>query len=229
MRSVAITSGPTREPLDDVRYLSNHSTGRLGLELAGAFVKAGYRVCFLHGPGSLRPEASDSIELRAFTTAESLGRQLIELFRGPGSPGMLLHAAAVADYAPVPVSGKLSSTGPELVVRMRPTPKLADRVRECFPELPMILFKLEAGIERAELHRRARATLERVGAFGIVANLAEQVGEAAHRADFLGRDGTLHALGSRAEIAAFLVGQTAAACEAVPSGGRGSQAGWSSA
>ena len=223
MRSVAITSGPTREPLDAVRYLSNQSTGRLGWELANAFVAAGYHVHFLCGPGSLRPEASESLDLLPFTSAESLGRLLIDLLSRPVSVGLLVHAAAVADYAPEPVSGKLPSTSSELVLRLRPTAKLADHVRECFPSLPMILFKLESGIERAELHRRARTTLERVAAFGIVANLAEQVGEITHRADFLGRDGTLHLLESRAEIAACVVREAASAFQAAPPGG------WSSA
>lgn len=218
MRSVAITSGPTQEPLDEVRYFSNRSTGRLGVELAASFAGAGYRVCFFHGPGALKPQASEAVALQPFTTAASLGRLLIDLFGRPGSPRLLVHAAAVADYAPEPVPGKLSSSEPELLLRLRPTPKLADLLRHCHPELPMILFKLESGIERAELHRRARATLERVGALGIVANLAEQVTETSHRADFLRRDGTLHSLETRSEIAACLVREADALFQPPPLG-----------
>lgn len=218
-RSVAITSGPSREPWDDVRYLSNVSSGRLGTALAEAFLSAGHRVSFLCGPGSFRPAPSPRLDLIPFTTAESLRDLLLAVFRRRPGPELLLHAAAVADFAPVPFSGKLSSSLDDPVLRLRPTPKVVDCVREACPELPILLFKLESGIERAELHRRARATSARVGAYGIVANLLQEVGESDHRADFLRWDGAVESLVGRRAIAACLLREAERAISSAASRG----------
>ncbi|MFH0946558.1 MAG: phosphopantothenoylcysteine decarboxylase [Planctomycetota bacterium] len=204
-RFVAITSGPSREPWDDVRFLSNVSSGRLGKFLTEAFLSNGHRVALLCGPGSVRPAPSPLLEVIPFTTAESLRDLLLAVLRRRSSPDLLVHAAAVADFAPIPCSGKLSSSLENPVLRLLPTPKVVDCIREACSDLPILLFKLESGIERSELHRRARATAARVGAYGIVANLLEEVGESEHRADYLRWDGTVESLHGRRAIAECLL------------------------
>ncbi len=205
---VLITSGPTREPIDDVRFVSNVSTGRLGVSVAQAFCHAGHEVLFLHGASSLVPAASEKVCAFEFGSAASLLELLERLVTDPArAPDVMIHAAAVADYAPVKVDGKIKSDRPELVIEMRPTPKIADRVKSMRPDLPLILFKLESGISREELHARARRTMERAGAEGIVANLLEEVGIDEHRADLLRRDGSSTILGSRGAIGSGLVAE----------------------
>jgi phosphopantothenoylcysteine synthetase/decarboxylase len=202
---IAITSGPTREPIDDVRYVSNVSTGRLGVAVAEAFLAAGHDVLFLRGEGSLAPAEREGLEVVTFGSAASLLALLEKrLTRDGGAPVAWIHAAAVADYAPAPVAGKLKSDRDELVLRMLPTPKIGDRIRARRDDLTIVMFKLESGIARDELERRARATLERAGADAIVANLLAEVG-AEHRALLLRRDGTRRELASREAIAAALV------------------------
>ncbi len=201
---VAITSGPTREPVDEVRYVSNVSTGTLGASIASAFLAAGHRVSFLSCIGSKRPPAHPGLEVIEFESAESLLAAIERTLAGQPHAA-LIHAAAVADYAPVRTAGKISSSEPELVLRMKPTPKIADRIRARFPSLPLVMFKLEAGIPRDELWARARRTMQRAGADAIVANLVAEVTPTSHRADLLRADGTTEALADRAAITSALV------------------------
>ncbi|MFG0316652.1 MAG: phosphopantothenoylcysteine decarboxylase [Planctomycetota bacterium JB042] len=203
-----VTSGPTREPVDDVRYVSNVSTGSLGTAIAEAFLAAGHEVVLCHGAGSKRPPESDRLTLVEFTSARSLLEALRAETAGEGAgprPDLLIHAAAVADYAPVFRAGKIKSTEPELTLRMTPTPKVVDRLRETAPDLPIVVFKLESGVAREELRARARRTMERVGAIAVVANLVEEVGPRGHRADLLRADGTVVEWQGREEISRGLV------------------------
>lgn len=206
---VLVTSGPTREPIDDVRYVSNLSTGALGTAVATAFATAGHDVLLLHGAGSLVPRPMKGLETIQFGSALSLLDALVRAASTAPVPDLLIHAAAVADYAPEPQRGKIKSSEPELVLRMTPTPKVVDRLREAVPSLPVIVFKLEAGISREELHARARATMRRVGAVAVVANLLAEVGPARHRADLLRADETVVEWEGRAAIARGLVVEAA--------------------
>lgn len=203
---VAITSGPTREPIDDVRFVSNVSTGRLGVALARAFHAAGHRVTMLHGLGSATPDpATPGLQLVPFETAESLLAALLRTFAGVDAPMLLIHAAAVADYAPMRSTGKIKSTAPELVVRMLPTPKVADAFRRERPTVPIVMFKLESGIGQDELRARAIATMRRVDAQAVVANLLSEVGPDAHRAELIRADGSMTAFDGRDDLSRGLV------------------------
>ena len=119
----------------------------------------------------------------------------------------LVLRAELADYAPVKTGGKLKSDRAALVIEMRPTPKIADRIHAMHPELPMIMFKLESGITREELHARARETARRAGARAIVANLLQDVSAGAHRADLLSDAGRCVTFETREEIASGLVSE----------------------
>lgn len=186
--------------------MSNVSTGRLGVAVARAFAAAGHRVTLLHGLGSATPDASaPDITLVPFESAASLLDALLRTFDGRSAPSLLIHAAAVADYAPVKIDGKIKSTAPELVVHMQPTPKVADAFRRARPHVPIVMFKLEAGITRDELRARATATMRRVDAQAVVANLLSEVGPDAHRAELIRADGSLTAFDGRDALARGLV------------------------
>jgi phosphopantothenoylcysteine decarboxylase/phosphopantothenate--cysteine ligase len=107
---ILITAGPTREYLDDVRYLSNASSGRMGYALAAACRRAGHDVVLVSGPVSLMPPPG--CELRSIETTD----QLLEVCRTewPNCDGVIA-TAAVCDYRPVErFSGKLAKTGASL-------------------------------------------------------------------------------------------------------------------
>jgi len=95
-RKVLITSGPTHEPLDPVRFIANHSTGKMGAALAEAFYKKGAAVCFIYGPGSKLP-AFPGIEKIPVTTAAQMYEASVKAF---DTVDIAVLAAAVADYTP---------------------------------------------------------------------------------------------------------------------------------
>jgi len=113
--TVLITSGPTREPLDPVRYLSNHSTGTMGKEIAYAAARQGAKVVFISGPVNTYPEHSH-IEVIHVETA-------LEMYDAVMANKMvadwLICAAAVSDFRPRVYSGekikKQDSTGQQSI------------------------------------------------------------------------------------------------------------------
>ena len=95
-RKVLITAGPTHEPLDPVRYLSNHSSGKMGFAIAEALVEAGAQVTLVAGPVNLSPPRD--VTFRQVTSArEMYDAVMTEL---PGQD-IFIGTAAVADYTPV--------------------------------------------------------------------------------------------------------------------------------
>jgi phosphopantothenoylcysteine decarboxylase/phosphopantothenate--cysteine ligase len=92
-RTVLVTAGPTREPLDPVRYLSNRSSGRMGYELAGEALRRGARVILISGPTSLFPPLD--AETKIVETAAEMAREVKKNF---ARADVLIMAAAVADF-----------------------------------------------------------------------------------------------------------------------------------
>ncbi|MBI3268151.1 MAG: phosphopantothenoylcysteine decarboxylase [Planctomycetes bacterium] len=155
---VIVTTGATREPLDDVRYLTNVSTGRFGYEAARAFHARGCDVRLL-GPPDLEERRWYALPFRAvpYTTVVDLQSKLHTAI-AERRPDALLMAAAVSDYAPrAAVSGKLSSADEELRLSLARTPKLLASLRErCGPETFLVGFKLLSGVPEEELRRVAQ-------------------------------------------------------------------------
>ena len=100
-RRVVITAGPTREPIDPVRYISNYSSGKMGYALASAARMAGADVVLVSGPVSI--EAPAGVEVRGVTTAQDM----LECASGAVDEGcdLFIATAAVADYRPDSCAG----------------------------------------------------------------------------------------------------------------------------
>jgi len=94
-RTVLVTAGPTREPIDPVRFLSNRSSGKMGYALAGEALRRGARVILVSGPTSLLPPFG--AEFRAVETAADMSR---EVKKNLPRTDILIMAAAVADFRP---------------------------------------------------------------------------------------------------------------------------------
>jgi phosphopantothenoylcysteine decarboxylase/phosphopantothenate--cysteine ligase len=114
---VVITAGPSREPIDPVRYISNRSSGKMGYALARAALNRGAEVALVSGPTTLQAPAG--ARLIAVTTAEEMRAAVLEEFHNCTA---LIMAAAVADYRPVEASGsKIKKSHGPLELRLEPT------------------------------------------------------------------------------------------------------------
>lgn len=205
-----VTAGGTREILDDVRAITNGSTGRLGVALARALAWRGVQVTLL-ASAEARLRAGvlpEGVEVVGFTDHASLGRALEAACTC--SPDVIFMAAAVADYAPEPASGKLRSAEATLTLTLHRTPKLLDQLAAWAPRARRIGFKLLSGVSDAELVRVARAQSARASLFATVANDAQRFGEGAHPALWVTADGVTPLDGPREVVADGLVAQALA-------------------
>jgi len=136
-----VTAGPTCEDLDDVRCLTNRSSGRMGYAVAAEAIGRAHQVELVSGPTELEPPAG--ARLTRVRGAEELLRECRRLF--PGADALVM-AAAVADYRPAErLPGKLRKSGGELVLRLVPTADvLAEMGRARRREQVLVGFALES-------------------------------------------------------------------------------------
>jgi phosphopantothenoylcysteine decarboxylase / phosphopantothenate---cysteine ligase len=114
--TLLITSGPTREKIDPVRYLTNRSSGRMGYALAEAALRRGARVLLVSGPTALRPPGA--AELTQVESAEQMRQAVLKLLP---EATIVIKTAAVSDYRPkAPASQKIKRTGP-MSLELEPT------------------------------------------------------------------------------------------------------------
>lgn len=95
-KHVLLTAGPTHEPIDPVRFIGNHSTGKMGIALANEFARRGAEVTLILGPSSLRPR--EEVRVLPVMTAEEMLRVAEDNI---GEADIAIFAAAVADYRPL--------------------------------------------------------------------------------------------------------------------------------
>ncbi len=114
--TVLVTAGPTREPIDPVRYLGNRSSGRMGYAVAEAALRRGARVILVSGPTALTPPTGT--EVMPVETAEQMQVAVMQHLR---AATIVIKAAAVADYRPKQqLDQKIKRTGP-LTLELEPT------------------------------------------------------------------------------------------------------------
>lgn len=105
-RHVVVTTGPTREPMDPVRFISNRSTGKQGLAVAQAALDAGARVTLIHGP--IAEPIPVGVKRVAVETTQQMGEAVLEAVRDADA---LFMVAAVADFRPgLPSQKKIKKT-----------------------------------------------------------------------------------------------------------------------
>jgi len=142
MATILLTAGPTRAFIDDVRFLSNASSGRMAAALAAAALARGHEVTIVSGPVHVAyPKAARVIPV--VTTAEMLAAALAELPRCEG----VIAAAAPCDFEPVrKVAGKIPRAGAGLALELKPTPDvIATLARKSPREQWFVAFALEPG------------------------------------------------------------------------------------
>ena len=176
-----VTAGPTYEPLDQVRRLTNLSTGRLGTELANFLTAHSHRVTLLIGQQASWQGERLAAQVETFTTANSL-RELLRALSGE-TVDAIFHTAAVSDFMFGKVwlrsaqgelteikQGKISTRQGTLIVELVPTPKIIGELRQWFPKTRLIGWKYEVDGERADVIHEAQKQIQTCLTDACVAN-----------------------------------------------------------
>jgi phosphopantothenoylcysteine synthetase/decarboxylase len=169
-KRVLITSGPTAVPIDEMRVITNRSTGEMGRLIAQAFASQGSRVTLLEGKAASSSIPLDkAITLKSFFYYDELAQLLSqEIKRGYD---IVIHAAAVSDFQlGKPFKGKLSS-GKTLRLELTPTKKLVDQIRKTSAKVFLVGFKLETKLTRAFILDKVKSLFKEAGCGLVVANV----------------------------------------------------------
>ena len=157
-----VTAGPTREPIDPVRFITNRSSGKQGFAVAAALQAAGASVTLIAGPST--EHCAAGIERVNVETAQQM---LDASLLAAGSADLLVAAAAVADYRMQTVATeKMKKSGEELTLQLVKNPDILAALRARYPQLFLVGFAAET--ERLEEH--ARGKLAKKGLDLIAAN-----------------------------------------------------------
>jgi phosphopantothenoylcysteine decarboxylase/phosphopantothenate--cysteine ligase len=197
---ILITAGPTREYLDDVRYLSNDSSGRMGYSLAEAARDAGHEVVLVSGPVHMSPpNGCECVQVN--TTAEMRDACEARFHECDG----VIAAAAVCDYKPLNrVAGKISKTGGPITLEMIETDDVLAELGRHKDGRWVLGFALEATNARENALQKLRAK----NCDWIVLNGPSAIGAESNSVEVL--DGTGHVAtnfsGTKAEVARHLIG-----------------------
>ena len=147
MKEVVITAGGTREKIDDVRYVGNFSSGRLGHKIAEVY--AGYddtNVTLIAPDETIeRFGLPDGVVHESFVSSRDLREKLL----GIKAADVVVHLAAVADYIPDFRPGKISSENEDLTITMKRAPKIISELRGHFgDDTTLVGFKLLSGAQQ---------------------------------------------------------------------------------
>ena len=165
-----VTAGPTFEAFDEVRRLTNFSTGRLGTELANFLTERGYAVRLLLGEQATYDGPRHAQHIERYTNAANLMEKLQALARSDISA--VFHAAAVSDFGFGKIwvrspggefgeikSRKISTRSGSLLAELVPTPKIITRLRTWYPQARLVGWKFEVDGDRTSALQAAERQL----------------------------------------------------------------------
>ena len=177
MRAI-VTCGPSYEPIDEVRRVTNFSTGELGTMLAATLAAAGWKTLCFRGIAATWPERPAGAEVRDFTTNDDLAGQLRALTTDDANLA-IFHTAALADFriatvrdgAGQPLAGaKLSSQLDRLTIELEPATKLLPQFRDWFPRARIVGWKYELEGSREDALAAGRRQVARCRSDACIVN-----------------------------------------------------------
>ena len=217
-----ITSGGTSEKIDQVRSITNHSTGRLGALIAESFLTQGDQVTLITTQSAVKPAAHPNLTIQIIENVQDLLETMQSLVK---IHDVLIHSMAVSDYTPIymtgfdqitasqdlteflnktNVQGKISSKDEYQVLFLKQTPKIISQVKKWKPNIRLIGFKLLVDVSKEELLTVARASLAKNLAEIIVANDLYDISSNQHHAYLVKKNSVIEA-STKEEIAQQLV------------------------
>lgn len=198
---VIVTCGPSYEPIDEVRRITNFSTGELGLRIAHRLVADGHEVRCFCGEGATWHDPEVAVASVAFSTNDDLLAKL-KTEAAMGDVGAIFHAAALADFTmrDEPAWRKIPSGKGTFNLRLVPATKLLGKLRRLFPTARIVGWKYELDGTREAAIARGQEQIEGNGTDACVVN------GAAYGEGFgvVGKDGTVIHLPSKQALAEWI-------------------------
>lgn len=215
---ILITSGGTTEKIDQVRGITNHSSGRLGKKIAEKFLAASHQVTLVTTASAIKPKKHVNLSIIEITDVNNLIETLEPLVK---SHHVLIHSMAVSDYTPLYMTDlteieetndlsqlltktnkerKISSQADYQVLFLKKTPKVISLVKQWNPSIQLIAFKLLVNVSKEKLFQVARSSLKKNQADYILANDLTRISADKHLAYLLDNTNSYKAE-TKAEIA----------------------------
>ena len=219
---ILVTSGGTSEAMDRVRSITNHSTGRLGLVITEALIKAGHEVCLITTSHAIKPASHPNLKIIEIKNTLDLLEEMRNLVK---DYQVLIHSMAVSDYTPVYMTSldevqasqdlsefltkqntesKISSKEDAQILFLKKNPKIISLVKEWNPKIHLIGFKLLVDVTKDHLIDVARESLKKNQADIIIANDLTQINSDQHQA-YLIEKNVYQTAYSKQEIAELLL------------------------
>ena len=154
---IIVTCGPSYEPIDEVRRITNFSTGQMGSRLARTLAAAGHEVVCFKGVAATTCEHVEPAQLVKFSTNDDLEKQLSTL-PGREEIGAVFHAAALADFKIFwarDKQRKISSRAGAVTLELVPSSKVISELRELFPKAKIVGWKYELDGTPADVAAKA--------------------------------------------------------------------------
>lgn len=219
--NIIITAGGTSERIDDVRSITNTSTGRLGHTIGTHFLEAyGDKIDNLYYLHGIRAVPAEGRQVKAIPVegVRDLEAELSRLLISEKIDAVI-HAMAVSDYMvkevttlekiragdEAPLGGnKISSNIDDLTIVMERSPKVIGMIKKKSPDTILVGFKLLSHVSREELIQVGHALLEKNRCSFVLANDLAEIGGGKHRGYLIHRDGTYDTMENNGQIAAVI-------------------------
>jgi len=182
-KRVLVTAGATREYIDPIRYITNASSGRMGVAMAEEADFRGAEVTLIRTKGSVPSFVENQVEVE--TVEEML--EAIENELKAKKYDVVVLAAAVSDFRVKNRAETKIKSGGSLTLELEPTPKIIDRVKELQPHAFLVGFKAETSEDK--LVEEARKQIERTGSDLVVANTLQAFGSEESEVLLVSREG----------------------------------------
>ena len=230
---IIITAGGTSERIDDVRTITNSSTGRLGYAIGEAFAKKSgdelERIYYLHGTRAAYVEDEKVIPV-AIEGVMDLQEELVRILTEEKIDAVI-HAMAVSDYRVSEVTtldrirgtddpdnkadltgNKISSDIDDLVIHMTRAPKVINSIKKLSPETVLVGFKLLSGVPHEELIDVGYNLMKKNGCDFVLANDLREIGRDFHKGYLIHKDKTYDIMENNEQIADMIVRRVIEAC-----------------
>jgi len=214
---ILITSGGTAEKIDNVRSITNTSTGRLGCAIADAFAMAAQdaQIFYVCGQNAAQPKTGvDVVKIDDVESAKNAISQIL----CSHDIGIIIHAMAVSDYRVKDISapdgileimgGKIISHHSEITVHLERAPKIIDSIRALSPKSTFVGFKLLSDVPRGTLIDVAYAMLRRSDCDFVLANDTAEIAGDMHKGYLIDKYRQYSEHSTKTEIAQAIVETT---------------------